>query len=847
MSKPDVPINNILSFRRPDEVSKFLESLDKTKYSWENVGKDETNFRQLAFSRSGLRAIIERITNSIDSILENRRELRKDAEDAKISSPREAIEKWFGCKGGHISFLDEKERRKIAQDSIQVILDDSGVETRPTVTVVDRGIGIHPDDFHKTIVGLGGSLKRGKLFLLGAYGWGGSQTFAWCNGALESKNIESLPLALIVSRKNPELLTGGQRDEVGWTIVRYKDNPNEKHGVFQYLVDSEGDVPRTSPKNLPKDFTHGTQIIHLAYNLERFHGRMTLASYRIFQSMLFDPILPFWLYDNRHGEGRTISGNLSRLGKDDKKLVEYQNTINQEMSFGTVKIRYWVLKAEKDGSLHIDSYIERPGSSNTVFTTLNGQQYGTLSKQIIKDSGFAFLSDYIIFHIECDNLPNHSKKSVFPSTREDIREEYKDAFRNEIISILQNDEELKRLEEARKLESLKSGDEESIKRVRRLLDKLIIVNKKIVKGGGGQGTKKKRKKFKPKDPPTKLQILPNKIEIVPGEEKKIAVETDAPDDYLTRDKDPGSIECSIDNPNLKCRIRSGFLRDGRINFYIVIDKNVPIGTKGKLVCKLTSRATKLEDSREVESVHPMAPLPSNYPPTIFQIINEENPLNIKRGKKSLIQIRCDGPDGMLENPEGNAKLQLSFLPDIGIKVTGISDLVRHRIRVFLNCPDSVEAGKRTEVFCRLSIPNQSTFSTQRPCIVVQPPPGSGEGGGGSDIEIPLYDIQPVEPDDDNWVRFQWNETNVGKYMKSGDTLVLYISLGNKHYLNNLERTGLTAERVEALKEKYLAYLAFHLWLMQEDSSKKNLNDEQIEEEMNRICQTVLLSLDQLLR
>lgn len=840
------PLKNLLSFRKPEEVVKFLTSLDKDSYTWENIGNDETNFPRLAISKSSVRAIIERITNCIDAVLENQKITRKDVTDNTITTPRGAVEKWFGVKGGHIGFLGEKERRKMARENIEVILDDSGNEKKPTVTIIDQGVGIHPDEFSKTVVGLGGSLKRGKQYLLGAYGWGGSQTFIWCNGAVEATDVESLPLAIIVSRKNPKLLDTDQKDEVGWTIVRYRDIPNEKHGVFQYLVDKNKNIPRTFPEHLPESFSHGTQIIHLAYDLERFHGRMTLASYRLFQSLLFDPVLPFWLYDNRYEDGRTISGNLSRLSTDEKSIVEYQNTENREMPFGgSVKIRYWALRTKKDGGFHIESYIERTSSPNTIFITLNGQQYGTLSKQIIKDSGFSFLSDFILFQIECDSLPVHAKKSIFPSTREDIRENYKEILKNEIISILQSDEELKKLEEARKQESLSSGDEESIKRVRRLLDKLISVNKIVIKGGG-KGEKKKKKEYKGKDPPTKLIILPeNKdLEIITGEEKKVTVETDATNDFLTRDDNPGTIDCFID-PEMKCSIRSGFLRNGKINFYIRADNNVSVGTKGRLKCRLeVPGIVKLESSKNIEVVNTPPPLPSNYPPSVFEIFNEENPLHIKRGRRSLITIRCDGPDGLLERPEDKANLNISFLPDIGVKVIGRSDLSRHKIRVFLQCPENVEIGKRTEIFCKLELAEKTPLTSKRNCTVIMPPPSSGGEEGVGDIEVPNYDVIPVEPDDKNWIQFQWDDTNVGTYKKSGDSLLLYVSLGNKHYLNSLENKSLPTDKVRAFKDKYLSYIGFHLWLMSEEKSENGLTDEKIQAELRRICQTVLLTLDQ---
>ena len=59
------PLDFLLSMRSPEKVQEFLNGnvfLDymkkDNKLKWRNVGDDETNFRQLSISRSGVKAII---------------------------------------------------------------------------------------------------------------------------------------------------------------------------------------------------------------------------------------------------------------------------------------------------------------------------------------------------------------------------------------------------------------------------------------------------------------------------------------------------------------------------------------------------------------------------------------------------------------------------------------------------------------------------------------------------------------------------------------------------------------------------------------------------------------------
>ena len=197
----------------------------------------------------------------------------------------------------------------------------------------------------------------------------------------------------------------------------------------------------------------------------------------------------------------------------------------------------------------------------------------------------------------------------------------------------------------------------------------------------------------------------------------------------------------------------------------------------------------------------------------------------------------------MEDIEKKAHLEVSFLPDLEIKIIGRSDLVRNKIRVFVKCPNNIDIGKRTEVMCKLTLKEGKSYVSKRQCIIILPPPESDEGGDKK-VEIPDYEIVTVEPDDKNWIDFQWDENDVGKYMKSGDTLVLYVSLGNTHYLNTLDSNEVSSEKIESFKEKYVSYIAYHLWLSYEDKLEDKIDKDNVKLDYKRINQTVLLALSQ---
>lgn len=131
-----------------------------------------------------------------------------------------------------------------------------------------------------------------------------------------------------------------------------------------------------------------------------------MHGYRIFSSILFDPILPFSI----EGEiKRTIPGVVARLRSDARNRVEYQRSYDRPLNNGKLTIRYWVLKSkprdEPGESNYLDSYLDKTDSVKTIIITLNGQRHGYLEKEFVKTLGLPYLRDYLLVHVDCDNLP----------------------------------------------------------------------------------------------------------------------------------------------------------------------------------------------------------------------------------------------------------------------------------------------------------------------------------------------------------------------------------------------------------------------------------------------------------
>jgi len=172
---------DLLKAYKAEEVRKVLVKIGKSKMRWENVGNRKNNLATINIGTDPASGVTERITNAIDAILE--KEWKEQNEPTNIKTPRKASELWYNIEDGKISKIKDALDKRIQNlsDKIQVTLFESGKDTKPTVEIRDKGIGLEPEQFSKTILDLNGNNKIGKLHLMGAYGQGGSTALSYNN------------------------------------------------------------------------------------------------------------------------------------------------------------------------------------------------------------------------------------------------------------------------------------------------------------------------------------------------------------------------------------------------------------------------------------------------------------------------------------------------------------------------------------------------------------------------------------------------------------------------------------------------------------------------------------------
>lgn len=882
-------VSKLFLMHSPQDIESLLDSLTgaaPNEWGWCPLGGRLNNAGNVELITEPGPPVIERIINGIDAMLELYYQLA-GCPDPGPPSPRMASEQWFGIQRGTLSAVKEDRAliSKLAQN-VQVDVYDSGEPKRPTITIWDTGIGQHPTDLPYTILSLGASNKIGKRYLCGAYGQGGSSSFAWCK------------YTIIVSRRRPEH-TDGKPDSVGWTVVRQYDSPDLKNYTYQYLVTAKKEIPTFTSSLLNNTkFEFGTYITHIAYRLERLAALWSLVGYRYVDNLLFDPVLPYTIRDRRASPpfNRNMSGARSRLlGAQ----LEYSNEYEANLGLdGSLVIRYWVFKEKRHGEqgdlaedgVSIDSYLESdktPGSSRTIIVTLNGQRHAYLDKSFVKQSRYSPLAGSLLVQVDCDQLSRQKKKGLFSATRSGIvsGERRLELIESCIKEALESDKHLKQIQNERVQRLLATVDEESERKVRNLLERLISVTKSFegpgARSGEGKGqvaTGKKR--FRPKDPPTYFKFVEENqpLAIEPGGQRVIDVVTDGPDDLLTRTRRRGRLTLEAMGDRFVTMHR-GRLHEGRMGVTVMAAQDAAIGANCQLRCALEMGGGVyfLPSQRPCKVKPPPPPYQGIEPPTRLEIVVPKGGnVRLRRGQASRVLVRSDCRDDLLSRAQDPARFEMEC---------SISDSFMEarrgphhsEIEAYFRVPDSIADETLGSLTARLILADGTILEDSNLCIVVAPPPPNHELGRALErrSNYKIIDVwrqpPPDRPDSEIWDDLSWDETYVGKHElvsdptdESKELLLLYVNMDNEE-LNKekehcLRRLGEVAAR--RLETRYKAYIGYHLWLhfertrlvqasqisasndSNEEARTESVSNEEktLYEEMRRVARTVLLTM-----
>jgi len=554
------------------------------------LGDRPSNAGTVQIASSPYSALVERVTNAFDALLELKAE--QHAGSPMPDSPREAATAWLGVpKTGIHDLPDPDERRRLAEN-VQVVLEDSGVKSDPTVRVEDRGIGQHPLEFPEGLLSLNRSNKLSKRWLQGAYGQGGSATFRFSE------------YTLVLGRRAPSLLDG-RDDLVGWTIVW--EDPGDPYKdalpVYKYLVGPDGEVPAFDPALLPSEDWHGVKVVHVAYELPRFsqaYTQLTNGIWGMFHAALFDPVVPFLVggrrpvdvrATNNIDSTRVVVGNAARLnnpqGPAGDLNVSYSTSETFDLGkaldgdFGRFRVNYWVVQRDLSSDSKTDPTASYVSADNAVSMTLYGQRQDSERRAWLKNQvQLPYLTRNLIVQLDVDELSPPAKRNLFSSTRErGVEGELRDTIYRETAALLKADSELKRLEHEERERMMAKGASEVADKVREKLRKFVKTflknqKRKTKDGGAGDGSPRPKPPGPPAPPrdtddshlpnvPTKVAFERDPVTIAQGRRTTVWVDVNAKNGYLRRHEDDLSVRIEGVGGKVSDISRSSYSRGSR--------------------------------------------------------------------------------------------------------------------------------------------------------------------------------------------------------------------------------------------------------------------------------------------
>jgi hypothetical protein len=694
------------------EIKRIIEILiRKHDGAWRVVG-DRANFATIHSASNPVSSIVERTTNAIDAQLESDA-LNSPNMTQNCKSPRSFVEKVYGIPGGYLTSLDEKKGKKehlVEEAGICMTLQDGDTEETPTIEIADKGIGVAENEFPNTILSLNRDNKINKWYVMGRYGQGGSTTFRFSE------------YTLLFSRRRRSL--NELDSQISFSAVKYRESTEgEKDGQYVYLVKKSDNLPFSISVD-GVDFDGGTIVRHVNYNVARKY--LLLDVYGYVETYLFDPVLPFWLREERTwvsnpGDRRRMFGARDRLGRTDLVGDKDELVANLDHDeLGTIVIRYWVFNRgtqNKEKSTFIDP-------DEPIVITYLGQTHAKLPRRILSyDCQLPNLYKDLVVQVECDGLTDKGRRTIFTSTREHITDQGRKLIIDSLVNTLS--EELSDLDQKRQLELLSEGVTKAKADIRRKLAEMIN------------------------------------------------------------------------------RIRPGTF-------------SVPTGGGGTAYIRMKKRKR-----RRTRRSRP--PLETKEFPTYMKIANKIDPLKFSKvWVGTWIEVQSDAPDGFLS--KFSATLALS---------EDTQKFCRERFkhkdfkggRLFMKVgligdPSEGTAFRFTLRMRASDGTRNDEFTDTRNAIIVKPPPGGGE----KKVPLDAPEILEVLPGDPFWKEEEWTPENVAE-VREKDSVVIYVSLGNKYLTGTLTGSNYTSTKQEILKNKYLLNIAFYAYLQNKGLKELGKNGE----------------------
>jgi len=879
-------ITELLHLANQKQVEAFLERImDKNAYRWASLGGEVDPAGLIGAQPDPMKALIERIVNMHDAMIEKGRVLDEEPE-----TPRDAAVRWLGVSRDLSKEDDDTLRDLGKQTRVEIV--PTSKKGYPTVRFRDAATGCVDEngqlDLKKTILSLLHRNKATKKYVAGLFGFGGSTTLWHCS------------YTIIVSRPRP---SRDVRDIIGWTIVRRRaPQGNEKRDQFEYLARPDSETPLVKGADVPQDmFPTGTFVAHIEYDLQKVVGTSELfvtgpdMLYQRLRYLLFNPVLPLWVEAvNTDGkpfkitQARTISGNLRVLNKkwDEDKGRKLQER-DQILDHGKYRnkdglvIRYWTFNVRKDAGDDDDvqangatkgkqanPYISRylgtwyKSRADPIVLTINGQTHYSFPVSTFRQFGLQLLENYLLVQIDLDEMDWKARRDIFnqiASTRTDLKPELRDMLIEELGNALgKSNQSLWFIVDFLVQKILSQTIEDS--RIDKYLRKIIrnyetrsIGQGPHLTGAGPIPTNDNvgSKEYRPNYIPTKFQFdeYPDPLQIAIDSKKMVRILTDAPDDMLDRDKDRGEIEI-ITSDNAPITVVSSKPYNGIITLSLMSTHDVTPGSTATVEARLRIRRDEnpvyLEtDPLNLIAVHVDEPAFQQVdPPTKLAILTQSNPIRLRRGRTTSVSLEFDGPDDFFERELGRGEMSATCTIE-GVDASS-GDLTPHngRITRFVKVPESIDVGTSGSLKFQITAKGVDLVDS-RECLIEEPKQRTKRyGEPSSDETTANFDARWVYENDETWNRLGFTSDHVARAESMPDgKLMIWVNRDNSRLKDFLKFRRERVNESEALLnvERYKMQMAYYSY-QRIKHSLADTDSADIQKEYQRVAETTMIAL-----
>ena len=417
----------LLAAGTEDEVQAILDSeglaADPTK--WTPYGDNESFYGVVENQQAHpVPALVEKITNGIDAILEKK--VLLDGIDIRSpeapSSVSDALDRYFP---DHRNW-DLGDARSRQARELQIVA--SGPRRDTSLLVYDDGVGQAPTDFGSTFLSLLRGNKNDVHFVQGKYNMGGAGALAFCGDRrfqlVASRRYDgSHPLGFTLLRRHPpELAEAAGRKNTWYEYLVFDGTVATVEGAEELDVGLDGRLFRT-----------GSLLKLYSYRLPE--GARSIISRDLNVSLnefLFEPALPFLTVDNneRYPDNRApvtpVYGLKRRLEADTQTLETKFSEVSQTAELGELGVTVYVFKARSRGQgvKETKQYIQREYFKNhmTVLFSLNGQVHGSYTSEFVSRAlKMPLLKDYLLVHVDCSKLHMAVRNELFMASRDRLK------------------------------------------------------------------------------------------------------------------------------------------------------------------------------------------------------------------------------------------------------------------------------------------------------------------------------------------------------------------------------------------------------------------------------------------